>query len=246
MSASSLVVFDAAKFYANSDLRVAADGLPGCMGDKDDTECAPLYNTLGVVPWDDSTRITQTAFLLATGTRFSPSTSTGGGASRKDPHDPVAWPDPDYQRPATLNVANVSKAGETRSHPAGDARYNVNCMRCHQEKGPGIGMFTAAGTLVDSMSKPASTAKVELFSGTVVGYGMFEDIVSQAVLEVDGNGNFFTTSPLPLDTTELSARVLNSAGEVLMTMPFTQQTAACNNCHTGGFRLTLPAAPATP
>lgn len=75
----------------------------------------------------------------------------------------------------------------------------------------------------------------------MVGYGKFENLVSKAIIDVDDNGNFFTTVDLGLDKTEVGARILGVDGKPVLTMPFTQQTAACNNCHVGGMRLTLPA-----
>jgi uncharacterized repeat protein (TIGR04052 family) len=235
---ASLVVFDAARFYATSDLTVG-DDTPGCMGFKPDLQCAPLYGTLGVTAWDDATPgPKQTAFVLTTGPALV--TSKGRTASDRRTNDPTAWPDPTYRRPVTLDVENVSKVGDRRSHPPEDPRYGVNCMRCHQEHGPGLGKFSAAGTLVDASGKPGVGAKVEVFSAKVLGYAQFTDIVSHAIMEVDAHGNFFTTAPLPLDTTDLGARVLGADGQPVMTMPFVQQTVACNNCHTGGARLTLP------
>lgn len=235
---ASLVVFDAARFYAASDLTVA-DQTPGCMGFAPDTQCAPLYNTLGVTPWDDATPgPKQTAFVLTTGPALV--ASKGKTAPERKTDDPTAWPDPSYQRPTAFNTENVSRAGGTRSHPTDDPRYGANCMRCHQDKGPGLGKFSAAGTLADATGKPATAGKVEIFSGDRVGYGMFEKIVSHAIIDVDAYGNFFTTAALPLDTTEVSARVLGADGAPVITMPFAQQTAACNNCHAGGARLTLP------
>jgi uncharacterized repeat protein (TIGR04052 family) len=236
---ASLVVFDATRFYAASDITVG-DDTPGCMGFAPDTQCAPLYNTLGVTPWDDATPgPAQTAFMLTTGPALV--ASRGSVAPERKNDDPTAWPDLTFQRPSVLDTENVSKAGDADSHPQGDPRYGVNCMRCHQEHGPGIGQFSAAGTILDAAGKPGVGAKVELFTADVKGYAQFENIVSRAVLEVDANGNFFTTASLPLETNEVGARVLGPEGQPLITMPFTQQTAACNNCHVGGMRLTLPA-----
>ncbi|HEX6243520.1 MAG TPA: MbnP family copper-binding protein [Polyangiales bacterium] len=235
---NSLVVFDAARFYATSDLTVA-DATPGCMGFKPDTQCPPLYATLGLTAWDDATPgPKQTAFVLTTGAPLV--ASKGGGAADRKTTDPTAWPDPNYERPAAFNIENISKAGENRSHAPEDPRYAANCMRCHQDQGPGFGKFSAAGTLVDAAGNPASGVTVELFSGDRVSRGVFENIVSHAVLEVDANGNFFTTAPLPFSTTDIGARVLGADGKPVMTMPFMQGTAACNNCHAGGARLQLP------
>ncbi|HEX5657725.1 MAG TPA: MbnP family copper-binding protein [Polyangiales bacterium] len=235
---ASLVVFDAQRFYATSDLTVA-DQTPGCMGFAPDEQCAPLYNTLGVTPWDDATPgPAQTAFVLKTGAALV--ASRGTTTPDRKTTDPTAWPDPSYERPSILDIENFSKAGDARSHDQRDPRYGVNCMRCHQEFGPGFGKFTAAGTVVDKAGNPAVGHQVEIFTADVAGYAKFDNIVRRALLDVDANGNFFTTAALPLDTNEVGARILDASGQPVLTMPFMQQTAACNNCHTGGFRLTLP------
>jgi uncharacterized repeat protein (TIGR04052 family) len=234
---SSTVVFDLARFYAGSDLTVD-DGLPGCMGGKGDEQCPPLFAALGIVPWDDAAKPPQqTAFVLAQGQPFDQPDSQGTTHTRAI-DDPSAWPDADFVRPTALDIENVSKADEQRSHAPTDARYNVNCMRCHQEHGPGLGLFSAAGTVVDAEGQPATGARVEIFTGTPQGRDVM-DFASQVMMEVDQNGNFFTTHELPTDQ-KLGARILDAGGKLLTQMPFTQPTTACNNCHTGGFRLTLP------
>ena len=84
--------------------------------------------------------------------------------------------------------------------------------------------------------------KVEILAGTPErANNTFTNVTSYALLDVDVNGNFFTTEVLPYDREKLTARVLGPGGEPLITMFSTKQTGACNTCHTAGFRLELPA-----
>ena len=161
-SASTAVVFDVAELYRHLDL-TQADGLPGCMGGQTDSECAPLYNALGVVPWDDdAARPEQTTFRLTPADAWQPPNRSGTPAT----NDPALWPDPDFERSAALDQTNISKAGEARSHSIGDPRHGSNCMRCHQAQGPGVGRFSAAGTLLAADGTPASDVTVEIVRAT--------------------------------------------------------------------------------
>ncbi|MET0343653.1 MAG: MbnP family copper-binding protein [Polyangiales bacterium] len=241
----SLVVFDVAKFYAGVDVAtIRTTDTAGCMGSKDDPDCKPLYNALGVVPFDDAAqRPQQTTFRLTTGPSLAPNTDV---AAKRSPLDPAMWPDPSFTRPASLNVDNVSRAGEARSHKVGDKRHGASCNRCHQEHGPGVGQFSAAGTVFDQEGKPAQNVKVEIIAGTADRVNhTFTNVTSYATLDVDANGNFFTTQALPYDREKLTARVLGADGAPLVTMMSTKQTGACNTCHTAGFRIELPSLPAT-
>ncbi|MET0341345.1 MAG: MbnP family copper-binding protein [Polyangiales bacterium] len=235
----SLVVFDAARFYATTDITTGGT-TPGCMSFPGSPACPTLFATLGLTHLNDATPgPAQTAFVLKTGAALV--AGKGVTATDRKTTDPTGWPDPSYQRPAGLDIQNVSVAGGTRSHPVGDPRHGANCMRCHQEQGPGVGKFTAAGTLLDAAGKPAVGTKIEVFSADFAGRGKFENLVAKAVLDVDANGNFFTTAPVGIESGgEVGARVLGADGTPLLTMPFMQLTAACNNCHAGSARLMLP------
>ena len=48
----------------------------------------------------------------------------------------------DYERPTELDIEQLSTADASISHNNGQ-----NCMSCHQANGPGMGQFTAAGTV---------------------------------------------------------------------------------------------------
>ncbi|MEY4514940.1 MAG: hypothetical protein RLZZ450_7062 [Pseudomonadota bacterium] len=241
---SSLVVLDAEKLYAGSDPSKAADSLPGCMGGQTDTECLPLYGALGVVAWDDAAKgPEQTAFDVRPGTPWQPSQVVGPTKPRLIT-DPSVWPDPSYVRNADLDRSNISSAAGDDSHKQGDPRYGANCMRCHQASGPGVGRFSAAGTVVDLNGLPAKGTKVEIFSGTADRPNKtFLDVTRYALLEVDQNGNFFTTEPIPYAQQKLTARILGPDGRVLESMFSTKQTGACNTCHTASFRLEIPLGP---
>lgn len=242
---SSVVVFDAKTFYGASDLSkapVAPDGTPGCMAFNGDPECQPLFSTIGLVFQNDAApRPEQSAFRLAAGTPWTLPTTPGKPPAPRLTNDPNAWPDPSYVRNPAFNVANVSKAGDKRSHPLGDPRHGASCTRCHQAQGPGLGLFTAAGTIFTEEGAPATGVKIEIVGGTPDrATKTIKDAKTYALLEVDQNGNFFTTEPLPYDTEKLTARVRGANDEVLATMYSTKQTGACNTCHTGSFRVHVP------
>lgn len=128
--------------------------------------------------------------------------------------------DADYVRDPALDVALVSARGGARSHDAG-----ANCMECHQSRGPGPGRFTAAGTIYDADGAPHVDGAIELRDGE-------GNLVRR--IEADGNGNFYTTEPLPLPDTPLFPTAFSSDGARSRSMPFPTSSAACNVCHVGG------------
>ena len=130
--------------------------------------------------------------------------------------------DPDYVRDPALDVPLISARGAAVSHNVGD-----NCMSCHQERGPGPGRFTAAGTLYGADGTPHADGAIELRTGPA---GMGELILR---IEADSNGNFYTTEPLPLPDTALFPAVYDRDGTLRNYMPFPTSSAACNVCHVG-------------
>jgi hypothetical protein len=107
--------------------------------------------------------------------------------------------DPNFKRNPALNVENVSKHDETRSHTR-----SKNCQTCHQEAGPGRGIFTISGTVLDEEHRPYPNAILQIFEtvqapgGGPVAWGGPVEVLNLAMeIEVDGNGNFFTTQELP-------------------------------------------------
>jgi uncharacterized repeat protein (TIGR04052 family) len=236
--ATDSIVLDLEKLYAESDLSKSTDSLPGCMTSPTDPECGPLANALGLVLGDDrAARPVQTAFRVEKGgnqPRTSQTPAQAGGTK-----DPYAWPQSDFMRPAALDKANISTSDSGRSHKPDDPRYGKSCMRCHQEHGPGIGRFSAAGTVVLPDGSPAVGTKVEIVRAT----GDFvtrtlKDVTVLAELAVDKNGNFYTTETLPYASERLTARLRGADGQILGEMLSTKQTGACNTCHDGRMRLT--------
>jgi hypothetical protein len=149
----------------------------------------------------------------------------GAGSPSARPQSITPLPgDPDFVRDPALDVANVSKHGETRSHNLGS-----NCMECHQAHGPGRGRFTVAGTLYDEKTRaPSPNGVVELRTslaptGTVV-----------LSIQVDALGNFFSTEPLPLPQTPLFPSLRNADGSKRNAMRFPTINGACNQCHVRG------------
>ncbi len=143
---------------------------------------------------------------------------------------PVVVPgDPRFERDPALDVELVSRRGEATSHEAG-----VNCMQCHQRRGPGPGQFTVAGTAYgeDGAVRPDATLRLTDLKGDVV-----------LEVEADAYGNFFSTAPLPWPEAELFPSVKSADAKAAGAMPFGTISGACNVCHTPGMRVILRAAP---
>ncbi|MFM7201358.1 MAG: hypothetical protein ACKO6N_11250 [Myxococcota bacterium] len=137
--------------------------------------------------------------------------------------------DPDYVRDPALNITLDSQTNGTSSHETGR-----NCMECHQAHGPGPGIFTAAGTLYHPDGSPSPNGTVELRTETAEGGELV------LAIQVDANGNFYTTAPLPLPDQPLFPFVVSPDGESTTFMPFPTASAACNICHTGSQRIVVP------
>ena len=131
-----------------------------------------------------------------------------------------------FQRDQALNVENISAHDEARSHNQG-----LNCMECHQQHGPGRGLFTIAGTPADAEGRWLKNPVVELHTAPEDG---------ELVLRVEGDslGNFFSTEELPFPEQELFVRIRSEDGTLSNQMPFPTTSGTCNHCHTGGFHIT--------
>lgn len=120
--------------------------------------------------------------------------------------------------PLPGNVTNISQNGLLKSHNMGQ-----NCMRCHVEGDRGKGWFNVAGTVFDSLGvNTYPNATIKLYTGPN-GTG-----IVKYTIEVDANGNFYTTEEIDL-TIGLYAsvegnKIKNYMGEQLM-------SGKCNNCH---------------
>jgi len=150
----------------------------------------------------------------------------GCGSTDSDPEDEILPGDPRFVRDPALDVENISVLGEKRSHNMGQ-----NCMNCHQAHGPGKGRFSSAGTVFDAMDKPLAGGTIELRSAPN-GQG---DLI--LALDVDDNGNFFTTAPLPFPDSALFPTIKGPDGNIAAFMPFPTISGACNVCHVGAQQL---------
>ncbi len=134
--------------------------------------------------------------------------------------------DPDFVRDPSLDVTLVSASGGTSSHEAG-----ASCQHCHQALGPGPGQFSVAGTLYTDEGTPASEGTIQILS--------VQDGAELARLDVDANGNFYTTMLLGLPDAAILPVVLDAGGETVHSMPFPTTSGACNHCHTPARRVAL-------
>ena len=124
--------------------------------------------------------------------------------------------------------ALISKIGLTKSHNAG-----LDCMSssCHSQGGSGEGVFTVAGTVYDDVS--STTVKpnvvVRLYSHPVSD----ADRALVAEIEVDGNGNFYTTQAIVWGA-GLYAMAESDSDMRFMSTEVVEASGACNSCHIGG------------
>jgi hypothetical protein len=88
-------------------------------------------------------------------------------------------------------VERVSAHGTTYSHT--DGRRGVNCLGCHNIGGDNAYQYSVAGTVYElDLVTFYPNATINLYTGAQGG----GDLI--ATLEVDGNGNFYTTEPIDL------------------------------------------------
>ena len=122
----------------------------------------------------------------------------------------------------------VSKLGALISHNTGK-----DCLTCHSVEGAGRGIFTVAGSIYkpDGVT-PYPNLKVKLFAG--------ENRLGSpvAVLDVDGNGNFFTTKEIAraygdgdAEVGYLYPSVISENGEYKMPTAYSLSVGGCNSCH---------------
>lgn len=135
--------------------------------------------------------------------------------------------DPGFERDAALDVDNRSTHGEDRSHHTGE-----NCMQCHQAHGPGLGLFTIAGSVFGADGRPVSNPTIDLYDGPA-------DMGGQIVAHLDGDtqGNVFTTDPMPFPDTPLYPVVKSQNATLINHMPFGVTSGACNLCHRPDLRI---------
>jgi hypothetical protein len=118
------------------------------------------------------------------------------------------------------NETVISGYGDTESHRAG-----ANCLSCHTAGGSGEGRFTIAGTVyqADGTTVYPNTT-VKLYTGANAS----GDLV--ITVEVDGNGNFYTT-----EAVDWGAGLYPTVSSDNETRSMSSPTGsgACNSCHSG-------------
>jgi hypothetical protein len=138
--------------------------------------------------------------------------------------------DPAFERDPSLDVDNLSAPGQRRSHNMG-----LNCMRCHQQLGPGKGRFTIGLTVRGPRGiEPNPILRL---------YDAPADAGGTVVAEIPGDafGNVFTTEPMPFPDIELFPVVYSADGTLRNQMPFPVSSGACNLCHKPGFEVIVEA-----
>ncbi|MEQ1734331.1 MAG: hypothetical protein ABL940_11710 [Bacteroidia bacterium] len=112
----------------------------------------------------------------------------------------------------------ISSTGKTKSHNIGK-----NCMDCHKKRGDGEGIFTAAGTVYDSVkTNVLPNVTLKLFTGPN-GTG---DV--KYTIPVDGLGNFYTTETISYGS-GLYPAIVGATTTKFMISSIT--TGQCNGCH---------------
>ncbi len=142
----------------------------------------------------------------------------------------------DYERTPDLDFEHASTATADVSHNVGR-----NCQSCHQANGPGLGIFTAAGTIYGPGGEVAP-------AGTVVA--LYEDrdrTILVDELPVDQLGNIYTTDDLGLDTAKLFVSVWTPDRAAHNDMGSSKYNLSCNFCHDSTFQVVIdPAGDALP
>ena len=116
------------------------------------------------------------------------------------------------------NETKISSYSSSESHNNGQ-----NCMSCHVSGGEGESLFIAAGSVYDStLTQPLANATVKLYSepngtGSLV-----------ATIEVDKNGNFYTTENI-----DFGAGLYPAVKGPTLTkyMGSKISNGQCNSCH---------------
>lgn len=113
-------------------------------------------------------------------------------------------------------VERISQNGLTLSHT--DQRRGQDCMQCHAE-------YSVAGTVYDfSLQEFYANAKLYFYTEANAGGSLV------AIVEVDANGNYYTTEPIDLSA-GLYPVLENATGDSRDYMLNSVTTGACSSCH---------------
>lgn len=127
-------------------------------------------------------------------------------------------------------VVGLSQTGSTNSHT--DSRRGSDCFDCHTN--PPTGNGTGNGTFITAGTTGAVNGFVEYYSDSA-------RTNLRARLEVDGNNNFYTVTPIDILTPNGSGfsqgayvTIVTSTGS-RRNMPgvISHTSAGCNDCHSG-------------
>ncbi|MFC1619862.1 hypothetical protein ACFL45_07945 [Candidatus Neomarinimicrobiota bacterium] len=120
----------------------------------------------------------------------------------------------------------ISSYGDTDSHHSGE-----NCMSCHDGGGSGTGWFKVAGTIYQSDGiTPYPNTTVSLYADAASGGDL------EMTVEVDGNGNFYTTESVSWGIGLVATATSDSDTR---TMSSRVTDGACNLCHGVAAAITL-------
>lgn len=122
------------------------------------------------------------------------------------------------------NETKISSFNSTESHHMGE-----NCMNCHKTGGEGEGIFTIAGTVYNAaQTSTYPNASVKIYTGSNAS-GSFV-----ASIEVDKNGNFYTTKSIDFGSGLYT--FVEGTGDPKY-MQTVISSGACNSCHGNGDRI---------
>ncbi len=239
----------------------SGDFVAGCMSFNPDPECDPLFTKFGRHFMTADPGPQQVAF-------------ESGLDMAKDldaPDDLGGVPQPgseDFVRSPALDIMNVSERGVTRSHLPGNALLigsvthdrspGSQCLACHQEKGPGTGLYQIAGTIWNpDLETGYGNATIAILPDgkhpclefderaqcvdQPIGYYREEDVVATVV--TDPQGNAYTTELPPGAEPPFWPVVVPDPADTDLApkfMPFAAASGSCNMCH-GGLRIQLAA-----
>ncbi len=127
-----------------------------------------------------------------------------------------------FVRDEALNVVNNSSTESSLSHNRGQ-----NCMGCHQENGPGKGLFSIAGTIFGpELGTFSGGGTVRLFTDRLRRTEVYQ-------FPIDKLGNFYSTEKLDMPEQGFYVSVFNAAGLKIKDMSSPKISLACNVCHAG-------------
>ena len=126
---------------------------------------------------------------------------------------------------ASCNENGCSKALISSFHSHESEKMKDNCMDCHSPNGTAGGCLRIGGTAFDSIPGDNATqnAVVKLYTQPLGGGELV------VTLQVDRNGNFFTTEPVNFGS-GLYAAIVSGQGAVRY-MPTPTTNGSCNSCH---------------